>query len=437
MHDITSTFQIFGGTFNPNDINQGGLGNCYLMAALASLQNIYDGEYIKKIFKTQTDNENHVYVTLWMIAGKPRLVAVDDWVPGKNKNTPFFADPTPDNDYWAMILEKSWAKINGNYMVTEGGSSAQIWKSLTQAPIFHLRHDKKPETPDSIFDVIYTNIRNNYPMGCSTPDNLNLTNEISGHAYSVLGAYNFTTSSGEYIKLIKVFNPWSKEVWDANPWGDNSVKWTPEIKKILNHTSKNDGIVYNTPEDYLYNFHSTSWAEVHLNYEVSYVDVPLNPKILNKEIIYNISFNVKNANKQPIYISVDEPDSRLFQNEEGVACQCPFVVSRSFKALGKNGKVVVSNSYGKEKFVTIEEDDDYILNIGVNNLRNYGKIFTVTAYAPINSFNFTQNFNSGEKEKLCVNNCSGNGKCNYFDGTCKCFIGVLKKKKNLIIYLYL
>ena len=55
-----------------------------------------------------------------MVGGKPRFVAVDDYVPGDYKS-PSFSGVTADHDYWAMILEKSWAKIHGNYMATEAG----------------------------------------------------------------------------------------------------------------------------------------------------------------------------------------------------------------------------------------------------------------------------------------------------------------------------
>lgn len=55
-----------------------------------------------------------------MVAGKPRFVAVDDYVPGSGKS-PSFSQVTADFDYWAMIIEKAWAKIHGNYMITEGG----------------------------------------------------------------------------------------------------------------------------------------------------------------------------------------------------------------------------------------------------------------------------------------------------------------------------
>lgn len=36
------------------------------------------------------DNANHVYVSRWLIDGKPRIVAVDDWIPGSG-NRPSFA----------------------------------------------------------------------------------------------------------------------------------------------------------------------------------------------------------------------------------------------------------------------------------------------------------------------------------------------------------
>ena len=53
MHDLTSDWQIFGGKFQAQDIDQGSLGNCYLLSALASLAVHKNGDYIKNIFVTQ------------------------------------------------------------------------------------------------------------------------------------------------------------------------------------------------------------------------------------------------------------------------------------------------------------------------------------------------------------------------------------------------
>ena len=121
MHDINPDFRIFSDiSLNNFDIHQGSLGNCYLLASFASLVNIRGGEIIKNLFETKTDNDKHVYVTRWLINGKPRYVAVDEWVPGQG-NTPSFSQPTGDHDLWGVILEKAWAKIHGNYMITQAG----------------------------------------------------------------------------------------------------------------------------------------------------------------------------------------------------------------------------------------------------------------------------------------------------------------------------
>jgi len=85
------------------------------------MANIRNGEPIRNVFVTKQDNDAHVYVTRWLIDGKPRFVAVDDWIPGRksgNRAYPSFSKVAGDHDFWGIILEKAWAKIHGNYMIT-------------------------------------------------------------------------------------------------------------------------------------------------------------------------------------------------------------------------------------------------------------------------------------------------------------------------------
>ena len=53
MHDIDPKFQIFGSHVGATDINQGALGDCYLLAAFAGLADIDNGYYIRNLFETK------------------------------------------------------------------------------------------------------------------------------------------------------------------------------------------------------------------------------------------------------------------------------------------------------------------------------------------------------------------------------------------------
>jgi hypothetical protein len=60
------------------------------------------------------------------IRGKPTIVVIDDYIPFMNGGTtsesmPIFANIGVDGALWGPLLEKVWAKINGNYESTAAG----------------------------------------------------------------------------------------------------------------------------------------------------------------------------------------------------------------------------------------------------------------------------------------------------------------------------
>jgi hypothetical protein len=69
---------------------------------------------IKKAFiNTAYSNEGLFAVNLY-IKGKPVVVTIDDYVPFWNNNL-LFNRKTTNGDFWPILLEKAWAKVNGNY----------------------------------------------------------------------------------------------------------------------------------------------------------------------------------------------------------------------------------------------------------------------------------------------------------------------------------
>lgn len=65
---------------------------------------------------------------------------------------------------------------------------------MTQAPGYDKYHSSS-DTPDSIFFMISTLLSRKNPVGAATI-NTQAQNEVQGHAYSVIGAYEVTLDNG-------------------------------------------------------------------------------------------------------------------------------------------------------------------------------------------------------------------------------------------------
>lgn len=116
------------GGFKFNQVNQGGLGTCYMIssfAAMAEWSNRIQNIFISGSQKTN----NKIYGARFFIRGKPWVVAVDDNLlfqmsPSDGNHTLVFAGMSDDlSSFWAPILEKAWIKVTGNSLMSEGGDN--------------------------------------------------------------------------------------------------------------------------------------------------------------------------------------------------------------------------------------------------------------------------------------------------------------------------
>lgn len=63
----------------PNDIVQGGLGDCWLMSSTASYAEV--PTRIKNVFLTEELNQKGVYAVQFYVLGSPVIVTIDDFLP--------------------------------------------------------------------------------------------------------------------------------------------------------------------------------------------------------------------------------------------------------------------------------------------------------------------------------------------------------------------
>ena len=88
---LPSTTDLFyaNGTISFSQINQGGLGDCYFMAAASAL-----GEWpslVKSVFLTQNKNKAGIFALKVFIRGKPYVISVDDNIMFSYDGKPIFA----------------------------------------------------------------------------------------------------------------------------------------------------------------------------------------------------------------------------------------------------------------------------------------------------------------------------------------------------------
>ena len=67
---------------------------------------------------------------------------------------------------------------------------------------------------------------------------------VGEHSYGVIGVAELTDADGNEVKLLKMRNPWGSFEWKGD-WGDESAKWTPELKEQVGFTeAADDGTFY-------------------------------------------------------------------------------------------------------------------------------------------------------------------------------------------------
>ncbi len=122
---------LFDHEIEPSDIDQGGLGDCWLMSAMACLT--MSRGTIQNCFLTEEYNRRGEY-SIRLYNGKKRrfvTVVVDDYVPvHKGTHDTLFANPH-GCELWVLLLEKAFAKLVGSYYGLNGGLEAWALQVMT------------------------------------------------------------------------------------------------------------------------------------------------------------------------------------------------------------------------------------------------------------------------------------------------------------------
>lgn len=202
----TSLYGAKGPTVN--DINQGSLGDCYL---LASLNCIITAEP-SVINKMIVDNGNNTYGVRFFINGAEEWVTVNNALPTFNGNNVYNKSP----NIWSGLIEKAYVQLsesgtigrtaNNSYSNIAYGWADPITQITGKSVSYYSATNYTTGNWDNMKNTFISALNNHQEVWLGSYVNAtqnNKTTFVSGHAFSIVG-YNSTTD-----KFV-VRNPWGE-----------------------------------------------------------------------------------------------------------------------------------------------------------------------------------------------------------------------------------
>ncbi|KAF3763923.1 hypothetical protein M406DRAFT_95460 [Cryphonectria parasitica EP155] len=275
------SFTIDG--FSSSDIQQGGNGDCWWLAAVATIAHRKD--LMNKVCVAR-DEECGVYGFVFHRDGEWISVVIDDnlylnacdfgqWTdtydPTGSKarkyrrqeqtgsEALYFSHCSDPNETWLPLMEKAYAKAHGDYNAIAGGWSGEAVEDMTGGVTTTLAN-KRVLSKDRLWkelaygdgDFVFALSALGYASSAS--------GVVLGHAYSILRATEEVDEDGGKVRLVQIRNPWGHRSpsdglgeWNGR-WSDGSSEWTPYWMKKLDYKFGDDGVFWMLYEDMLETF---------------------------------------------------------------------------------------------------------------------------------------------------------------------------------------
>ncbi|XP_071961866.1 calpain-9-like isoform X2 [Antedon mediterranea] len=246
--EIVDNPEFFVGGASRFDIEQGMLGDCWFLAAVASLslqQNLLHRVCpAEQTFKR--DYAGIFHFQFWQY-GEWVDVVVDDRLPTYNGEL-VFVHSKEKTEFWSALMEKAYAKLHGSYEALKGGNVVEAMADFTGGVAEAI--DLREKTPKKLFKTMISAFKRSSQMGCSieaVPGQVEAKQNnglICGHAYTITGVTKVNLRSRQKdVRLVRVRNPWGKSEWNG-AWSDESREWeavSAQEKKQLGLETSDDG----------------------------------------------------------------------------------------------------------------------------------------------------------------------------------------------------
>ncbi|XP_045132951.1 calpain-5-like isoform X5 [Portunus trituberculatus] len=278
-HEIVDKPQLFIEGASARDVTQGQLGNCWFVAACATLAGVKElWHKVIPDYKDQEYGELHPGIfnfRFWRF-GEWVEVVIDDLLPTIEGKL-IFTHSKERGEFWCALLEKAYAKLYGSYEALEGGNLSDALVDLTSGVSAHLDltiggYVDDFEKRKQLFKMMSKEMSEHSLMCCAITPHSHEEAEmrtnvglVKGHAYGVTACRKinigdtglFSIFKGaQKVRMVRLKNPWGEREWNG-AFSDGSPEWakvSASERQKLGLTFEDDGEFWMTFEDFLENF---------------------------------------------------------------------------------------------------------------------------------------------------------------------------------------
>lgn len=344
------TFFARGASFD--DIIQGSLGDCWLLAAFSILScndklvkdicviqdqeiGVYgfvfyrDGDWHQCIIDDKLylkapsyDESGDVVLGMYGVQQRDQEQSYNDLFQKGSKSL-YFASCRDENETWVPLLEKALAKAHGCYGALSGGQTGEAIEDLTGGATTEiyttnlLNKDKfwydelRKIGTDFVFSAAAASYREWRANNNSSVRVERRQGIVSHHAYAILDTYE-----GHGQRLVKMRNPWGSSEW-TGPWSDGSKEWNHEWIERLGHKFGDDGIFWIRYDDMLRKYKYLDRTRIfgpgwHVAQQWTSVQVPWNTTDYQQT-----RFQIEVPEDTDAVIVLSQLDDRYFQGLQG------------------------------------------------------------------------------------------------------------------------
>ncbi|KAL8566600.1 hypothetical protein ACOMHN_054822 [Nucella lapillus] len=210
------------------DLEQGELGNCWFVAASATLA-ANDRQLLYRVVP-QDQSFDHQYAGIFRFQfwqyGVWKEVVVDDRLPTRYNRLLYCSNTKQENEFWVALLEKAYAKLYGCYEAIVGGRVHDALLDLTGGitELVELEETAEDTLTSLLIDTYNMDtLMGGAIFGRGASETRRPNGLYEKHAYSII-RLKMVNYRGQKLLLLLLRNPFGKGEWNG-AWSDKSKEW--------------------------------------------------------------------------------------------------------------------------------------------------------------------------------------------------------------------